>query len=167
MESIEIAKAILAHFEEQEPVRLILAGPCGVGKTTAGKAISLLRKDIKIVEQDLLKSGFSPCSISKFDFFSCFSPQIENVEQFLIDIGGGLVFRPGSDNDTRLENVLKFKKHFSVKTLVLTSSRKRVRDQYLKFPGSIEKYFDNDWENWINTESHFWNKCVDFPTLKV
>lgn len=142
----------------------MLVGPCGVGKSKAARAIGQLRHAIKAIEHDALKH-LSPCSVSAFDLFACFGPHIVSTEQFVLDVGGGAVFRSGVDNEARLRDVVKFKRQFSTKVVMLVARRDVVLERYLQSPGSVKKYFEHDWREWVELEKPFWEKCADFSPL--
>jgi hypothetical protein len=160
----QTAAAIL-NLLPKDQIRIALIGPCGVGKSEAAREISRLRPVVQVIEHDALKNQSLPCSVSTFDLFACFGPHIVATEQFVLDVGGGVVFRSGVDNKDRLQDVLRFKQQFSVKVIMLTARRDVVLERYLRFPGSFEKYFEHAWYEWIEIEGPFWEKCVDFSPL--
>jgi hypothetical protein len=163
----QTAAAILNLLSGSQ-IRIVLVGACGVGKSEAAREIGRLRRAVQVIEHDALKHSTkqaSPCSVSAFDLFACFSSHIVSTEQFVLDMGGGVIFRSGIDNEARLQDVLRFKRQFSVKVVMLTARRDVVLERYLQFPGSFEKYFERAWCEWVEIEGPFWEKCVDFSPL--
>ena len=161
----EVASAILAGVADGDPVRIMLVGPAGVGKSDAARAIHDACPAIEHIEHDSLKPegpGLSPCSVSGFNLTECFGPHVRRAPQFVLDVGAGCVFRAGVDNETRFREVQEFKAQHSLQVVLLTARREIVLERYLTFPGSFEKYFESAWLGWNQIEGPYWARCADF-----
>jgi shikimate kinase len=84
---------------------LIIAGPGGVGKTTAGRALSE-RLRLRLYELDAIRSRAPESDLSytasRLDFERIVAREIPPDETFVLDVGGDTLFRAGANNDGRL-----------------------------------------------------------------
>ncbi len=158
MPSIE---EITQSLVQDQPVRIILAGPAGIGKTYLSSKMVKLNTQIKHVEHDQLSKTNLKCSISYFDLEKCFEPEISNVDSFIIDVGGGHIFRQKANNKAILKSVVDFKLRHNIKIILLHASRDVVRVRYLKHPDSHPDWFAIDWETWLEVGLPNWKQCCD------
>jgi len=152
----EIVKALV----QDKPVRIILTGPAGIGKTYLASKMVKLNTQIKHIEHDQLKKSLE-CSISYFDLEKCFEPEISNVDSFVIDVAGGSIFRKKANNKSTLRTVIDFKLRHYIKIILLNASRDVVKTRYLKSPGSFEICFSQDWKTWLEVGQPNWKLCCD------
>lgn len=144
-------------------VRLLLAGPCGVGKTALGRALKKLVPDLELVEHDALKVDGYPraCSITGFDPFGCFYDRVSSADQFVIDIGGGCVFRGSVDSEARLERMTEFKHDLGMSIVLLTADLDVLQRRFLSCKQRHAASFDGTWSEWVESERGFWLRCAD------
>jgi predicted ABC-type ATPase len=117
-----------------EHIRVLLAGPAGVGKTQIACELASRAPGVNHIEHDALK-GETPCSPRGFDPYQCFSSRVSASAQFVIDIGGGSVFRSDVDNDARLRRIRAFKHDYSIVIVLITANRAVVRQRFLSSKG--------------------------------
>ncbi len=145
-----------------KPIRLLLAGPAGVGKSTLAHNIKQRFSVAHIDHDNDMKDwdDFScPCMLHQFDPYGCFSDAISSKQQFVIDIGAGTVFREDKDNEARLNRMLDFKRDYNLAIVVLTADHKVVREQYLR--KGNPPAFKRAWDEWL-VAYPWWQKCLDF-----
>ncbi len=153
--------ALIKRIDE-DSIRLLLAGPAGVGKSTHAQAM-FGNFGISHISHDLEKQGkpkSSPCKLHQFDPYGCFSDAISSKKQFVIDIGAGTVFRKDKEeNEARLKRMLDFKHEYNLKIVVLIADRTVVRKQFLK--KGDHQQFINACDEW-KIAYPWWQKCLDF-----
>ena len=145
----------------EKPIRLLLAGPAGVGKSTLAHSL-YKRFNISHVNHDGMKPEEDishPCTLHQFDPYGCFRDDISSKEQFVIDIGAGTVFRKDKDNAARLDRIVAFKRDYNLTIVVLTADRTVVRKQFLK--KGDRQHFKNACDEW-KIAYPWWQKCLDF-----
>ena len=157
MQSIE---EVTQSLVQDQPVRIILAGPAGIGKTYLASKMVKLNTQIKHVEHDKLNKTFE-CSIRDFDLEKCFGPEISNVDSFVIDVGGGHIFRKKANNNLNLKSIIDFKLRHNIKIILLHASRDVIKARYFKHPDSHSDGFDLDWETWFEVGLPNWKQCSD------
>ena len=159
MPSIEDITQSLVH---DQPIRIILAGHAGIGKTSLARNLVKLNAQIKHVELDQLSKKNLKCSISCFDLVKCFGPEISNVDSFVIDVGGGHIFRKKANNKLNLKSIIDFKLRHNIKIILLHASRDVIKARYFKHPDSHSDGFDLDWETWFEVGLPNWKQCCDY-----
>lgn len=157
-----LADTLVERLGDENSIRLLLAGPAGVGKTELARAITSTRPDVRHIEHDALKRVRESCSSQCFDPQACFSPELLSLERFVIDMGGGLVFRGNADNEARLRKMIEFKGEYSLAVVLLTASRSVVRQRYLSCKEGTSSGFEQDWPDWEMVERPWWQRCADF-----
>ena len=162
MNSTDVAHALLDRLGSVDGVRLVLAGPAGIGKTSAAIAIGAIVPDTVHVEHDRLKRSVwpCPCSVAYFDLRDCFGPHMV-PGSLVLDTGGGTIFRPGKDNEGRLAQLLDFKQEHHLAIALLVAPYAVVKERHLRFPGSSEAHFDDYWSEWESLELPFWRRATD------
>jgi len=142
----------------EKPIRLLLTGPTGVGKSTL--ACKMAQKfNITHIEHDSLKRSNRKCTLHNFYPYDCFSGAISSKQEFVIDIGGGTVFRCDKDNAERLKRMIDFKDQHGLTIVMLTADRTVVLERYLKKGTSSD--FKDSWRHW-QVACAWWSKCADF-----
>ena len=116
------------------PVRVLLAGPAGVGKTTLAQRVSGRYQSVKHINHDAMKNWDNdtcPCRPAFFDLDRCFGKAIASLAEFVIDIGAGTVFGELSENQEKLKKMLAFKRVHSLKIVTLMAGEATVRERFL------------------------------------
>lgn len=93
-------------------MNIIIAGPCGVGKSTIASMLAK-KTGMKYLDFDEIRATKNdpPCSLSKINIIECLSHELRNASiRFILDIGGGTVFRQTTNNDEQLRQILRLKK---------------------------------------------------------
>jgi len=162
MPPYEIANIILSNSESSPNIRLLLAGPCDVGKTEVAKSLVATNLEIKHIEQDKLKlkEKPSPCSIRYLNIEQCFLQEIANVSQYIIDTAGNNIFRKSVNNQARLQQLSLFKKEHQIEFVLLTASYKNLKERFYSSKYSVDD-FEDIWNSWEIVEKPFWEKCAD------
>lgn len=163
----EIAMIISLNLMNPSNLRLLLAGPCDVGKSEVAKSLVAMNMKIKHIEQDQLKNGRkpshgkpSPCSIKFFDIEKCFSPEISGANEFILDTAGNNIFRKSVNNQERLKQLLRFKNNYGIKIAVLTISYPKLKERF-NFLSYAVNDFEEIWNSWEKVEKPYWKKCAD------
>ena len=150
-------------------MRIVFAGPCGVGKSTVAKLLAD-QYSIKYLSLDEIRSDdmrkragqISPCSVSRLDLRECLAPTLNaHNENFVLDLGGDSVFRKNKDNEERLEQVFWLKRTYQAKVVVLTSQKDNLRRRFLSTKNRATNEFDEMWQTWIMVEEPHWQRCTD------
>ncbi|MCB0213067.1 MAG: AAA family ATPase [Anaerolineae bacterium] len=150
-------------------MRIVFAGPCGVGKSTVAKLLAD-QYSIKYLSLDEIRSDdmskragqISPCSVSRLDLRECLAPTLNtHNENFVLDLGGDSVFRKSKDNEERLEQVFWLKRTYQAKIVVLTSQKDNLRRRFLSAKNRATNEFDEMWQTWIMVEEPHWQRCTD------
>ena len=160
----EVARQILGRYDSTSSIRVLLAGPAGVGKSATASAMCTANTGLVHIEHDTLKTTGEwpcPCSVSYFDLRRCFEPSM-HLPEFVIDTGGGSIFVPGKDNDARVRDMHSFKEDHHLEVCLLTASHDVVKERHLRVPGSREDAFDDYWQAWESVELQCWQACSDF-----
>jgi hypothetical protein len=147
--------------------RYLIAGPCGVGKTTLGKLVSQTL-GVHFIDHDEVKERVklnpSPCSASRLMLDDCLGG-ILNLEghpdAFVFAIGGDSIFRPSADNNDRLVQLLHARDKYGLIVSVLTAERTILKHRFLQTKDRKEGEFLEIWENWKNVEEPNWRRCAD------
>lgn len=150
-------------------MRIVVAGPCGVGKSTVAKLLAD-QWGVKYLSLDEIRSDdmrkragqISPCSVSKLDLKECLGPILNaHSEKFVLDLGGDSVFRKGKDNEERLEQVFWLKRTYEAQVVVLTSQKDVLSWRFLSTKNRAIDEFDEIWQAWILVEEPCWQRCAD------
>jgi hypothetical protein len=147
-------------------VNLILAGPCGIGKSTVAKSLA---NRIKIFHLDFdelrainPKNGFLPISVGSFNLHKDLPPILDTiVENFIFDIGGDTLFRPSVDNNERLKQILWLKKTYSAQIVLLTGQKDILLKRFISIETRSENDFEELWKNWLDISEPCWRLCGD------
>lgn len=168
MEISQVASSIIQRVPDQQEPRLLLAGPCGVGKTSISTALISEIQGLCHIEHDALKPvgikarSPSPCSVGAFDPEECFGDQISALRSgFVIDIGGGAVFRPNGNNEVRLSKMRQFKAKHSLFVVLLQAAKGILRDRFTGSKNRNALEFDAVWTNWQICERPYWSQLSD------
>ena len=147
--------------------RYLIAGPCGIGKTTLGKLLSQ-KLNIRFIDHDEMKGRVnlspSPCSASRLRLDDCLREILDlegHPNAFVFAIGGDSIFRPSADNNDRLVQLLHAKEKYGFIVSVLTAEKNILKHRFLQIKGRKEHEFPEIWENWKNVEEPNWEKCAD------
>ena len=146
-------------------MRMIIVGPCGIGKSTIAKLIAYHKK-IECLDLDELKLTGQvnrlPCSISYLNLKECLKDILDRQSHgFVLDIGGGTVFRKDRDNTERLQQVLWLKQAYEAKIIVLFAQQQTVQRRFLSVKSRKIDEFTKVWEAWLKIEKPFWQQCAD------
>lgn len=151
-------------------MNIVLAGPCGVGKSTVG-ALLAAALDIGFVDFDDLRSRYfpedtavdqSPFSASHLELLKCLPAiRAQAPSGFLLAIGGDTVFRRGANNDERLLSVGYFKQETNAFIAVLTADRDILLARFSHKGGRTVESFDLPWLDWETEAKRFWWLCHD------
>lgn len=149
-------------------MRILLAGPCGVGKTAAAALITSRSPGVVHLDFDRLRvlpdgMTLAPgCLLSGLDLEICLSHHLAAARGgFVLDVGGDTVFRRDADNDQRLQQVLAFKSAHDLSVVVLVASESIVRSRFLECKGRKSSEFDQPWRDWREFGEPFWRRCAD------
>jgi shikimate kinase len=147
-------------------MKVVIVGPCGVGKSTAAKLLAsraniayLDFDEIGIQDMQKRKGQISPFSASKLNFMQSL-PAI-TVARFVLDIGGDTVFRKDADNNERLAQVILLKETYSTLIVVLTAKKDILQRRFFSTKNRGENEFDEIWQNWTEIAEPHWKKCGD------
>ena len=147
----------------------LIAGPCGVGKSTIARSLAqgagLIFLDLDELRADEMgrrREGFSPCSVSKLNLRECLPPVLNTLtREFVLDIGGDTVFRPHANNDERREQVLWLKRSYSTLLVVLTAGRETLFQRFSTSKHRDTSEFDGLWLDWKSIGEPYWLGCAD------
>jgi shikimate kinase len=150
-------------------MNLVFVGPCGVGKSTVAKSLAektnmmyLDFDEVRSKGMEKYKEPFSPFSVSRLNLRKILPLIIQNEtsSNFVLDIGGGTVFRETADNDERFAQVLEVKKTYNARIIILSAKKDILMSRFISVKGR-KFYEENTWESWINIEEPYWKKCSD------
>jgi shikimate kinase len=151
-------------------MNIIIAGPCGVGKSTISSLLAQ-QTGMRYLDFDELRAtkNSSACSLSSLNILECLSQELDNLSvSFLLDIGGGTVFRPNTNNDERLKQIQQLKNKYSAKVVILTAKKDVLFERYIntETKGKVDKekntiYFNRLWSDWLTFEQPRWQECHD------
>ena len=151
-------------------MNIVVVGPSGVGKSTVSNLFAQ-QAGMRYLDFDKIRSTKNslPCSLSRLNILECLSSELDsNSTGFVLDIGGGTVFRPNIDNDDRLRQILQLKNAYSAQVVMLTANQDILFERYIntktkdassKQQNSI--YFNNLWSDWLTIEQPYWQLCVE------
>jgi hypothetical protein len=153
----------------QFKVNIVIAGPCGVGKSKVAKSFAhQTRKkyldfdELGIADMVKRKVGISPFSSSRLNLKQCLPPILDTISiGFVLDIGGDTVFRPRADNDDRLMQILWLKKTYSAQIVVLTARKDILFERFIASKNRNASEFDETWMDWVTVGKPYWQRCVD------
>jgi hypothetical protein len=150
------------------PHKMLLSGPCGVGKTSIAALLETRFSGLRHLDVDRLSvlpdgMSFAPgCASSSFNLEDCLSAHLAaSPSGFVIDIGGDTMFREGADNDQRLRQVLEFKQRHGVRVVLLTSQEAVLRSRFVACKSRLPDEFDAPWRDWVETAEPYWRRCAD------
>ena len=150
----------ISHFP-----KILIAGPCGVGKTTVSRILAE-KLNFSFIDHDEMKEKTSqspfPCSVSKLDLDVCLSKSLEltgNPDAFIFAVGGDSVFHVNIDNKDRLMQLLFVKEKFCLTILLMVAERSVLESRFHKVSG--RSGFSAVWDNWQNIERQYWEKSAD------
>jgi len=151
-------------------MNIIVAGPCGVGKSTTS-CLFAQQAGMKYLDFDKLRATKNSlaCSLRSLNIIECLSQELNSAfMSFLLDIGGGTVFRPNTNNDERLKQIYQLKKKYSAKVVILTANQDVLFERYINIEtkGTVNKaqntiYFNRLWSDWLIFEQPRWEECRD------
>jgi hypothetical protein len=116
------------------------------------------------VEHDGLKSRedtLSPCGKRHFDPSACFGPAIADLDEFVIDLGGGTVFTRDVDNEARLRSVVDFARNNRITIVLVDAPEAVVSPRYVGCKGGTASGFAQDWPTWQEFGRVYWSRCAD------
>lgn len=150
-------------------MNIVIAGPCGVGKSEIGRALaeeaglSFLEFDeLRADEMGRRREGFSPCSVSQLDLRKCLPPVLNALcREFVLDIGGDTVFRRDANNSERREQVLWLKRSYCALLVVLTAERETLLQRFSESKHQGTSEFDGLWLDWKSIGEPYWLGCAD------
>jgi shikimate kinase len=151
-------------------MKVVIVGPCGVGKSTVAKLLAdrantpyLDFDEIGIQDMQKRKGQISPFSASRLNFMQSIPTIIPNTTfaKFVLDIGGDTVFRKNTDNDKRLGQVIWIKDTYTSPIIVLTAKKNVLQKRFVSSKKRNENEFDAIWQNWTDVAEPHWKKCGD------
>ena len=150
-------------------MNIVIAGPCGVGKSTIASSFAqkagmvfLDFDDLRAVEMGRKREGFSPCSVSKLNLKECLPSILDTLSTgFVLDIGGDTVFRPNANNDDRRDQVLWLKKTYSAQKVILTAEREILFQRFTRSKNRDTSEYDTLWIDWKSIGEPYWRSCAD------
>jgi shikimate kinase len=151
-------------------MKVVLVGPCGVGKSTVAKCLANRVKiphldfdEIGIQDMHKRKGGISPFSVSRLNFRQSIPTIIPDAisTSFVLDIGGDTVFRKKADNKERLSQVFWLKETYNCHIIVLTANKEVLHGRFVPAKNREQSEFDEIWQNWIDVAEPYWKKCGD------
>lgn len=149
-------------------MRILLAGPCGVGKSKAARMIAAHRPATPVLDVDALR--FLPdgitvapgCALSHFDIELCLGQQLDAVgTDFVIDLGGDTLFRSCADNNARLDQLRNFKLARGIHVVLLCASESVALRRFLSCKGRTPDMFAPQWNEWRDVAAPYWHACAD------
>ena len=151
-------------------MKVVLVGPCGVGKSTIAKLLANRADtpyfdfdEIGIQDMKKRKGQISPFSASGLNLMQSIPTIIPNTSsvRFVLDIGGDTVFRKNTDNDKRLAQVIWIKDTYTSPIIVLTAKKNVLQKRFVSTKKRNESEFDEIWQNWTDVAELHWKKCGD------
>jgi shikimate kinase len=150
-------------------MNIVIAGPCGVGKSTIAQLLAqkagmvfLDFDDLRAVEMGRNDEGYSPCSVSKLNLKECLPSILDTCSTgFVLDIGGDTVFRLNANNDDRRDQVLWLRKTYSAQVVVLTAERENLFQRFTASKNRYTNEFETLWTDWKSTGEPYWRSCAD------
>lgn len=154
-------------LENITSVRILLAGPCGIGKSTLGSKIALA-KGIDHLDLDEIKNSLTGeqnywCGVGKLNLDKCLPFVLDNRNDgFVLDFGGDNVFRPNADNDERLLQMKRAKIKYGFEIVVLMADEEVAFKRFMSCKERTPDSFPYVWEGWILVGEPYWLKCADY-----
>lgn len=151
-------------------MRIVIVGPCGVGKSTVAKFLAsrantlyLDFDEIGIQDMQKRKGQISHFSASRLNFMQSIPTIIPNEPfiKFVLDIGGDTVFRKNANNDERLAQVIWLKEAYTSSIMVLTAQKDILRKRFISTKDRSNNEFDEIWQSWVDISEPHWKKCGD------
>jgi len=150
-------------------MRLVIVGPCGVGKSTIAKALSIRTKAIYydfdslgIADMEKRHGHYSPFSVSALNFRESIPLILVDPHKgFILDIGGVTVFRKNVDNYERLTQVYWVKTTYQAKIVVLTANKEILKSRFHATRKQCQDEFEDIWQNWSKIAQRYWKQCGD------
>lgn len=151
-------------------MKVVLVGPCGVGKSTVAKLLANRANvayfdfdEIGIQDMQKRKGQVSPFSASRLNLMQSIPTIILSTTsaRFVLDIGGDTVFRKNADNEKRLAQVIWLKETYISYIIVLTAQKDVLQKRFVSTKKRSENEFDEIWKNWTDVAEPHWNKCGD------
>lgn len=158
-------------------MNIILAGPCGAGKSTTAQSYAS-RTSMAFLDFDEHRSVemskgslgyYSPCSVSHLNLKECLSSKLDTIPtNFILDIGGDTVFRPGVDNRDRRAQIEWVKTNYSARVVLLIITRdvlyrrfSNSKNRNLRDTADLLERFNVLWNDWLTIGLPNWNDCAD------
>ena len=162
----EVMRAIASTGPTRNLVRVLLTGPCGVGKTAMARLLSSETEGIVHIELDRIKESVrvhpSPCSLKYLNLDECLSLILDNSSSsFILDIGGDSIFRSGVDNEDRLRQVQQAKVKYGMAVVVLKAEKDVLLARFTSSKNRTAGEFADVWYNWRSIEEPYWDRCAD------
>ena len=151
-------------------MNIVIAGPCGVGKSTVAKPLAeqVQAEYLDFDEIRATKKNSIPCMLSRLNIIECLSSELALFKLgFVLDVGGGTVFRPNTDNVERMRQVRQLKNLYLARVVVLTADRDTLFKRYMNSKPDVSSknenasYFENALSNWKVTEQPYWEQCAE------
>jgi cytidylate kinase len=142
---------------------VILAGPCGVGKSAVSELLTH-KMGMRYLDFDTIRSSknYPLCSLSKLNIIECLSSELNcNTRRFVLDIGGDTLFRKNADNNERIAQVMCLRETYAAVVIVLTANKDALQRRFVSTKNRTENEFDEIWRNWKDIAEPYWKKCGD------
>jgi shikimate kinase len=162
---------ILSESRGSFLVKLIFAGPCGVGKSTIARLIEAQFENIKYLDLDTIraqsyekyKGQLSPCSLHSLDLKKCLESTLNLYSTgFILDIGGTTIFRHKANNEERIEQIGWIKENYGAFVVVLVADKSILYQRFQSAKaGRTMDEFEEVWEYWQMIEEQNWKRCED------
>jgi hypothetical protein len=146
--------------------RMIIAGPCGSGKTYLSALIIQRLPSVQHIERDVIDRPIGvrqdPCSIGFLNLNDCFRDSISSaIGGYIIDMGGASIFRRSADNEERLSQLSKFKRDNEISVILLTPTKAVLKSRFVGSKNREAEEFEDIWASWKSVEEPYWAKCAD------
>ena len=154
-------------------VKIILAGPCGIGKSTVARHVdasvlkNIIHLDVDMIREQSYKKYKgqpSPCSLHSLDLKKCLESTLDLYSTgFILDIGGTTIFRNEANNEERIKQIGWIKENYGAFVIVLIAEKCALyqRFQAAKAGRTIDE-FEQVWEEWQTIEEPNWKRCEDY-----